>query len=148
MSTKSRPTPSRMNLKIFKDKGKAAQKGHSLLKRKLDALKMRFKTITHKLIETKKRLGENAKDAFLSIAYAEWAAGDFGNKLIDAVKKSTVRLHQKFDNVAGVKLPTFELRESADAETQRFGIYGGATQIDATTAKFKELLEIVVAISS
>jgi len=148
MSTAARPVPSRMNLQIFKLKQKAAEKGHSLLKKKLDALKSKFKRITTKLIETKKALGDQARDAFLQISLAEWAAGDFGNKVIDGVKKSSVRLNQRFENVAGVKLPIFEIRENPDADNQKFGIYGGAGQIEETTIKFKELLEIVIGISS
>ena len=36
-------TPSRQNLKIFKEKTIAAKKGHELLKKKCDALKARFR---------------------------------------------------------------------------------------------------------
>merc|ERR1712086_826640 len=127
---------------------KSCRKRTFFIERKLDALKSKFKNITMKLIEAKKALGDQAKEAFLQISLAEWAAGDFGNKVIDGVKKSSVRVNQSYQNVAGVKLPIFELRENPDADTQKFGIYGGAGQIEESTIKFKELLEIVVAISS
>jgi len=110
-------TPSRMNLQIYKKKVVAAKKGHSLLKKKLDALKMKFRDVMVKLIETKKYLGTNAVQAFESMANAEYALGGFSVAVGDAVgKKAQVKLNEKGINVAGVKLPQFEMREGYEAD--------------------------------
>ena len=50
--------PSRMALTTMKLRLKGAQKGYSLLKKKSDALTMRFRQILAKIIENKTLMGE------------------------------------------------------------------------------------------
>ncbi|CAI8042565.1 V-type proton ATPase subunit D [Geodia barretti] len=78
MSEKDRLSvfPSRMALQQMKMRLKGAQKGHSLLKRKADALTLRFRQILSKIIETKNLVGEIMKEAAFSLAEANFAAGD------------------------------------------------------------------------
>ena len=85
--------PSRMNLNIFKARTVATKKAYDLLKKKLDALKMRFRTIMIKLIDTKKKLGISASDAYMMLAKSEWGAGDFSTQVRDSVKKAKIRLN-------------------------------------------------------
>lgn len=63
---------------MYKQRVISAKKGYDLLKKKCDALKMKFRAILSKLIETKKNLGAGSQDAFMYIAKSQWAAGDFG----------------------------------------------------------------------
>lgn len=54
------------------------------------------------------------------------------------------------DNVAGVSLPKFVMREIEDSEIQleKVGVFGGGQIIDQTRDKFKEFLRLVVDIAS
>ena len=61
----------------MKGRLKAAQKGHSLLKKKADALQLRFRMILKKIVETKQTMGEVMKEAAFSLAEAKFASGDF-----------------------------------------------------------------------
>lgn len=45
-------------LAVFKGKTGAAKKGHELLKRKVDALKAKFRETMIGLLETKKKMGD------------------------------------------------------------------------------------------
>jgi V-type H+-transporting ATPase subunit D len=56
---------------------KGAQKGHSLLKKKSDALTLRFRQILKKIIDTKLKVGEVMKLASFSLAEAKFICGDF-----------------------------------------------------------------------
>ena len=49
-----------------------AQKGHSLLKKKADALNMRFRLILGKIIDNKVLMGEVMKEAAFSLAEAKF----------------------------------------------------------------------------
>ena len=90
-------------MKQFKDKKVGAKKGYELLKRKSDALKKAFNDIMKRIVATKKRMGKEFNECQLEMAQANFAAGDFGVAVRDAVKtKTSVRLNITTENVAGV----------------------------------------------
>ena len=53
-----------------------AQKGHSLLKRKSDALTQRFRVILQKIDEAKRKMGKVMQIASFSLAEVTYSAGD------------------------------------------------------------------------
>ena len=53
-----------------------AQKGHSLLKRKSDALSVRFRSILQKIDEAKRKMGKVMQVASFSLAEVTYSAGD------------------------------------------------------------------------
>ena len=63
-------------LTLMKNKLKAAQKGHSLLKRKSDALTQKFRTILSKIREAKTKMGWMMQEAAFSLAQVNYSAGD------------------------------------------------------------------------
>ena len=62
---------------MMKGRLKGAQKGHSLLKKKADALQMRFRQILQKIVATKTEMGDVMKDCAFSLAEAKFQAGEF-----------------------------------------------------------------------
>ncbi|CAB1339880.1 unnamed protein product [Coregonus sp. 'balchen'] len=96
--------PSRMAQTIMKARLKGAQTGRNLLKKKADALSMRFRQILRKIIETKTLMGEVMREAAFSLAEAKFAAGDFSTTVIQNVNKAKVKVRAKKDNVAGYEL--------------------------------------------
>lgn len=86
---------------LMKFRLKGAQKGHSLLKKKADALQMRFRMILSKIIETKTLMGEIMKEAAFSLAEAKFATGDFNQVVLQNVQKAQIKVRTKKDNVAG-----------------------------------------------
>ena len=69
--------PSRGAQTLMKGRLKGAQKGHSLLKKKADALQMRFRQILQKIVATKTEMGDVMKDCAFSFAEAKFQAGEF-----------------------------------------------------------------------
>ena len=53
---------------------KGATTGHRLLKKKADALQLKFRSILKKIIETKQLMGELMKEASFSLAEAKFAS--------------------------------------------------------------------------
>ncbi|RCN42605.1 V-type ATPase, D subunit [Ancylostoma caninum] len=100
--------PSRMAQTVMKTRLKGAQKGHSLLKKKADALNMRFRDILKKIVENKVLMGEVMKEAAFSLAEAKFTAGDFSHTVIQNVSQAQYRVRMKKENVVGVMLPVFD----------------------------------------
>ena len=94
---------------FFQGRLKGAQTGHRLLKKKADALQLKFRSILKKIIETKQLMGEVMKEASFSLAEAKFASGgDLNQAVLQNVNKAQIKVKTKNDNVAGVNLPFFE----------------------------------------
>jgi V-type H+-transporting ATPase subunit D len=102
--------PTRMTLNTTKTRLKGAQTGHSLLKRKADALTKRFRTITAKIDEAKRKMGRIMQLAAFSLAEVNYATGDIGYIIQESVKQASFKVQAKQENVSGVFLPAFEVQ--------------------------------------
>ena len=104
MSQNQNIVPSQMALLQSKAKLKSAQKGHDLLKRKADALKVQFLQVTKALIEQKKDLGNKFNQSLIFLAKANYskAEGDVSRMVDENVKsRADVKLTLKTKPVAG-----------------------------------------------
>ncbi len=89
-------------LAVMKGRLTGAVKGHALLKKKADALTMRFRQILKKIVQTKQDMGKNMRQSAFALTEAKYAAGDFRHTVFDSVETATVRVHAQQDNVAGM----------------------------------------------
>ncbi|SGY21401.1 BQ5605_C016g08232 [Microbotryum silenes-dioicae] len=104
-----------MNLTTTKTRLKGAQTGHSLLKKKSDALNKRFRAILGKIDEAKRKMGRVMQLAAFSLAEVTYATGDISYQIQESITEATFRVQTKQENVSGVILPTFEpLHSKAD----------------------------------
>nr|P57747.1 RecName: Full=V-type proton ATPase subunit D; Short=V-ATPase subunit D; AltName: Full=Vacuolar proton pump subunit D [Suberites domuncula]CAC17412.1 vacuolar proton pump protein [Suberites domuncula] len=140
--------PSRMALTLMKARLKGAQKGHSLLKRKADALTLRFRQILGKIIETKTLMGEVMKEATFSLAEAKFVAGDFSEMVLQNVDKAKIRLHTKKDNVAGVTLPVFETYSDGSDTYELTGLSRGGQLVSKCKEVFGKAVRLLVELAS
>ncbi|CAI2379301.1 unnamed protein product [Moneuplotes crassus] len=130
---------------------KSAQKGHESLKKKSEALKKVFRQVTIKIFETNKRIGAHFTQAMLSLAGANFAAGDFQGAVTDQVKsKSSARLTVSGDNIAGVHLPKFSLRSKVSKEENDKVMLGltAEEKLNSCRDNFSEYLKVLVSIAS
>lgn len=140
--------PTRMNLGVFKLKAVAAKKGYDLLKSKADALKARFRDICKVIYDTKVGMADESGDCFFSLTQAEYASGNFRNKVLENNMSASVRLHSRTDNVAGVKLPVFSQYDTGVELSDNIGLVAGGRKIVACREKFGEYLKALVKIAS
>jgi len=140
--------PSRMAMTIMKARLKGAQKGHSLLKKKSDALTLRFRKILKTIIETKIAMGEAMKEASFSLAEAYFAAGDFSVVILENVDKAWTKVRQKKDNVAGVLLPVFEHYADGANTYELTGLSRGGQQVNNCSQTFHKAVELLVQLAS
>jgi V-type H+-transporting ATPase subunit D len=140
--------PSRGALKLMKDRLKGAQKGHSLLKRKADALQMRFRLILKKIIETKVLMGDVMKEASFSLAEAKFATGDFNQTVLQSVTKAQIKVRSRKDNVAGVSLPVFESYQDGSDTYELAGLARGGQQLAKLKKNFQKAITLLVELAS
>src|SRR5947207_15714429 len=91
--------PTRMNLTLMKTKLKGANTGHSLLKRKSEALTKRFREITRRIDTAKRKMSPVMQIASFSLAEVTYAAGDVGYHVQESVKSARFKVRARQDNV-------------------------------------------------
>lgn len=140
--------PTRANLGFVKGRLKGATTGHSLLKRKSEALTKRFREITQRIDEAKRKMGRVMQVAAFSLAEVTYAAGDVSYQVQQSVKSATFRIRAKQENVSGTYLPQFE---SYIVEGSDFGLTGlgrGGQQIQKCRQVYGRAVETLVELAS
>jgi len=132
----------------MKGRLKGAQTGHSLLKKKADALQMRFRLILGKIIETKTLMGEVMKEAAFSLAEAKFATGDFNQQILQNVSRAPIKVRTKKDNVAGVSLPVFESYLEGGDSYELTGLARGGQQLAKLKKNYQKAINLLVDLAS
>lgn len=148
--------PTRQALGSAKTRLKGAQTGHSLLKKKADALTKRFRTITHKIDEAKRKMGRVMQQASFSLAEVQYATGDIGYIVQESVKSASFRVRAKQENVSGVILPAFEAdikdksngTQGSGAEFALTGLSRGGQQVSKAREVYTQALKVLVELAS
>ncbi|PWZ01168.1 hypothetical protein BCV70DRAFT_199532 [Testicularia cyperi] len=143
--------PTRQALGTTKTRLKGAQTGHSLLKKKADALTKRFRTITHKIDEAKRKMGKVMQQASFSLAEVSYATGDISYMVQESVKSATFRVRAKQENVSGVILPAFEADINDKAGAGEFSLTGlsrGGQQVAKARETYAKALQVLVELAS
>ncbi|XP_067588946.1 V-type proton ATPase subunit D isoform X2 [Pseudorca crassidens] len=133
---------------IMRARLKGAQTGRNLLKKKSDALTLRFRQILKKIIETKMLMGEVMREAAFSLAEAKFTAGDFSTTVIQNVNKAQVKIRAKKDNVAGVTLPVFEHYHEGTDSYELTGLARGGEQLAKLKRNYAKAVELLVELAS
>ncbi|KAL7737764.1 hypothetical protein ACLKA6_006154 [Drosophila palustris] len=140
--------PSRGAQMLMKARLAGAQKGHGLLKKKADALQMRFRMILGKIIETKTVMGEVMKEAAFSLAEAKFTSGDINQVVLQNVTKAQIKIRTKKDNVAGVTLPVFESYQDGGDTYELAGLARGGQQLAKLKKNYQSAVKLLVELAS
>lgn len=140
--------PSRMAMTLMKARLKGASKGHSLLKKKADALQMRFRSILKKIVDTKSLMGELMKEAAFSLAEAKFTSGDFNQVVLQNVTRAQVKVRSRKDNVAGVTLPIFECYQEGTDTNELAGLARGGQKLGKLKKNYFEAVKLLVELAS
>jgi V-type H+-transporting ATPase subunit D len=138
-----------MVLQSIKERSVAARKGHDLLKRKSDAIKMNLNNKLKEILIVKRRVGEAMRKAAFSHTEAEWSAGKFNHNVIETTKDASFRVRATIGNVAGVKLPNFErVKDEAHKGEAMFGLSRGGEQVSKCRSAFLQTIEDLIKLAS
>ncbi|KAK5730746.1 H(+)-transporting V1 sector ATPase subunit D [Elasticomyces elasticus] len=144
--------PTRQSLGAMKSKLKGAQTGHDLLKRKSEALTKRFRDITKRIDEAKRKMGRVMQIAAFSLAEVTYAVGNssIGYQITESVKQARFRVRTRQENVSGVFLPQFESFQ-AEGVSSDFGMTGlgkGGQQVQRCRETYTRAVETLVELAS
>lgn len=133
---------------MMKGRLAGAHKGHGLLKKKADALQLRFRLILSKIIETKTLMGEVMKEASFSLAEAKFTTGDFNQVVLQNVTKAQIKVRSRKDNVAGVQLPVFESFIEGSDTYELTGLARGGQQLQKLKKNYQSAVKLLVELAS
>eukprot|EP00051_Salpingoeca_urceolata_P023111 m.387562 g.387562 ORF g.387562 m.387562 type:complete len:247 (+) comp20066_c5_seq3:3090-3830(+) len=140
--------PSRMAQTQMKIRLKGAQKGHNLLKKKADALTLRFRAVLRKIVENKTVMGDVMKLALFSLAEATFVAGDISDGVLQNVSHAHVRVRSSKDNVAGVQLPVFESYKDGGDTNELMGLSRGGARVKKCKEAWSKAVDVLVELAS
>lgn len=142
--------PTRMTLTTMKIKLKGAQQGHSLLKRKSEALTKRFREITQRIDESKRKMGRVMQTAAFSLAEVQYAVGgNVAYQIQESVQNARFKIKAKQENVSGVYLPTFDSEINEDINDFKLtGLGRGGQQVQKAKMVYTRAVETLVELAS
>jgi len=127
--------PTRMALNNLKLKLASAQKGHSLLKRKSDALSVRFRQILQRIHQAKTAMGASLRQAYFGLAEVNYAAGDISFAVRERVQGgAAAKVRARMENVSGVQLPVFQLVSEGSVGSNSSGAGGEGSPLGSPNA--------------
>jgi len=148
----AQPVPSRMMLQSLKLRRKGAFQGFSLLKKKSDALTARFRGMLKEIVDTKKFMGEELREASFALAKASWASEggqSFKNQIVEAVRNPAVTLKVTSENVAGVRLPIFQMEIDSTVDVMgHMGVTRGGQVLLSCRDRYLKALSASIKLAS
>ena len=136
--------PTRMELQNLKGKLQGAIRGHDLLKKKSDALAMKFRSLLREIREIKLKIGQLCQDAAFAYTEVKFINGDISPIVIQSVGTSAQMLTMTLDNIAGVRTPDFTRQNPQSASNQFFGLSRGGQQIQKARDAYTSLLDNLI----
>ncbi|KAG5436836.1 hypothetical protein PCK2_001047, partial [Pneumocystis canis] len=122
--------PTRQSLGLMKIKLKAGLMGHSLLKRKSEALTKKFKTTVKLINDIKLNMGPTMQSAVFSLAEMIYVTGDdVKYQILERAQTSSCHLKIKYENISGVLLPVYESSVYDTNDYQLIGLGKGRQQV-------------------
>jgi len=140
--------PTRQNLQVMKVKLVGAKKGHSLLKKKADALTMRLRLLLRNILKAKEDMGAAFRDGNFALAEVKYAAGDIKPTVIESVGVAQKKVEIRVDNIAGVKVPVFKAVDAAGGGADHTGLSKGGQQIAKARTVFSKAVDVLVQLAT
>jgi V-type H+-transporting ATPase subunit D len=137
-------------LTVMKARLIGATKGHALLKKKADALTVRYRQILKEIVEAKQGMGDAMKGSFFALAEAKYAGGDgVKHTVFDNVERASLKVYSSLDNVAGVKIPKFESASTpGDTKMDLTGLGKGGQQVQACRKAYVSAVQLLVQLAN
>eukprot|EP00917_Polyrhabdina_sp_WS-2016_P031518 GHVP01067235.1.p2 GENE.GHVP01067235.1~~GHVP01067235.1.p2 ORF type:complete len:238 (-),score=48.53 GHVP01067235.1:503-1216(-) len=137
----------RMNLTIYKNMHKRTAAGHSLLKKRTDALTACFSSLKSDLIRQKTTLIDQFKAASISLARFRYVSETGSMHSLETVSSNPLRVLTEYVYKAGISVPVYSLlnRKAIDPNVE---LAGSKELRDNTQKLYTELLSNILEIAT
>ena len=108
--------PSRVNLTLIKERLTEAQNGHKMLKKKVDALRLKHRETAQELVQEKKKIVDKTKDAHLALCdtFMFPLRTETLSALKNAQKQPSEMVYFSTEHVVGIEVPKIFLVSEFD----------------------------------
>ncbi len=139
----------RMELLQVRSRIKLAQKGHDLLKEKMDALVLELYSIKDEVKEAEKQIEEELNIAYKSLAKAEMIIGPDKIRDFALYAPEIIQLKTGLASIMGVRAPRFEITEIHESPEEKifYGLAGSSAQLDRAIVYFRKALKTLMVIA-
>lgn len=137
-------------LAIIKARLVGATKGHQLLKKKADALNIKFRKVLAEIVKTKTEMGKTMKESAFELTQAKYAAGEhIKHTIFDNVEAAQIKVKAVTENVAGVKLPKFQyMNDGSESKMEMTGLGKGGQPIQNCRTANVKAIQLLVELAS
>ena len=137
----------RMELLNTRAKIRLAQKGHDLLKEKMDALVIELYAIKDEVREARKQVEEELKIAYQSLAKGEMVIGPDKIRDLAQYAPAVLEIVTQTVSIMGVKSPRFIVEEVQAQEEIFYGLTSSSAQLDRAIVFFRKSLKTLMVIA-
>lgn len=128
--------PNRMELLRLRRRLVLAERGHKLLKDKLEEIMRRFLELMRELNSLQVRINRNLEKVFLSFAFVR--AGKAKKELMDLIPEGNLILETHKEKVFNLTIPRFEIKEINISD---YDFLNTESELDIGLKKAREALE-------
>ncbi|MBE6494137.1 MAG: V-type ATP synthase subunit D [Methanosphaera stadtmanae] len=137
--------PTRMELLDLKDRAKLAQKGHSLLKEKRDALIKEFFEILERVQGSRDEVEKKLEIAYAELNKAQVDMGDMAVKRAALSVRESVELDISSRSIMGVSVPVVKsVAKENNVLTRGYGFSETSVNLDIAAKEFEECIKIII----
>ncbi|MFP4082241.1 MAG: V-type ATP synthase subunit D [Candidatus Aminicenantes bacterium] len=133
--------PNRMELLRLRRRLELAERGHKLLKDKLEEIMRRFLEIIKRLYDLQEKVSEKMEK--ISLSFALVRAGNSSQTLMDLIPEGKLTLDSRKERVFNLTIPKFEIKE---LEVSEYDLINTESELDIGIKKslqlLKEMLEL------
>jgi V/A-type H+-transporting ATPase subunit D len=142
---KSNVKPTRMELLNTKQKLILAQKGHTLLKQKRDALVLEFLAIIKKAQDLRSQVDAQMLKSYKSLAIAEAFHGETFLETASLAAHKVPEIEVRTKNIMGLKIPDIKGVSIHRTLLERgYSVQGSSAKFDSCVADFEETVNLVI----
>ncbi len=136
----------RMELLNTRSRIRLAQKGHDLLKEKMDSLVIELYAIKDEVREARKQVEEELKIAYQSLAKGEMVIGPDKIRDLAQYAPSVLKINTQTVSIMGVRSPRFVVKE-IETEGIFYGLTSSSAQLDRAIVYFRKSLRTLMVIA-